>query len=82
MVSELAGEGAMPPQLPTLASQRRLEIAHLPARLRQPIRKGSLLHRGVTMLKVLTIFCFLIRLEQFFNHQGCYQKKRSESMSF
>nr|GMD28209.1 long-chain acyl-CoA synthetase 8 [Ipomoea batatas] len=51
MVSELAGEGAMPPQLPTPA-RRFLKIAKLRDCLRQQIRRGSLLlRRGVTKLK-------------------------------
>nr|GMD81352.1 ferritin-3, chloroplastic [Ipomoea batatas] len=51
MVSELAGEGAMPPQLPTPA-RRLLKIAKLRDCLRQQIQRGSLLlRRGVTKLK-------------------------------
>nr|GLL37809.1 hypothetical protein C2845_PM13G25250 [Ipomoea trifida] len=50
MVSELAGKGAVPPQLPEPAS-RRLEIAHHSDRFRQQIRRGSLLYRGVTKMK-------------------------------
>nr|GMD93323.1 ruBisCO large subunit-binding protein subunit beta, chloroplastic [Ipomoea batatas] len=50
MVSELAGEGAMPPQLPTPAS-RSLETAQPLVHLRQSIRSGSSLRRGVTTLK-------------------------------
>nr|GMD80966.1 bifunctional phosphatase IMPL2, chloroplastic [Ipomoea batatas] len=50
IVSELAGEGAMPPQLPTPA-RRLLEIAELRVCLRRQIRSGSLLRRGVTKLK-------------------------------
>nr|GMD06190.1 golgin subfamily B member 1-like [Ipomoea batatas] len=60
MVSELAGEGAMP--LPAPASHAELRRVHLRrgvtksknnslVRLPQPIRSGSLLRRGVTKLK-------------------------------
>nr|GLL35856.1 DCN1-like protein 3 [Ipomoea trifida] len=50
MVSELAGKGVVPLQLPEPAS-RRLEIAHHSDRFRQQIRRGSLLCRGVTKMK-------------------------------
>nr|GMD54413.1 armadillo repeat-containing kinesin-like protein 2 [Ipomoea batatas] len=61
MVSELAGEGAMPPQLPTPASHAELCV-HLRrgvpelkrdslVHLRQSVRRGPLLRRGVTELK-------------------------------
>nr|GMD76030.1 exocyst complex component EXO84B-like [Ipomoea batatas] len=40
MVSELAGEGAVPPQLPTPASHAKLHVC-----LRRSIRRGSLLSR-------------------------------------
>nr|GLL46528.1 ferritin-3, chloroplastic-like [Ipomoea trifida] len=50
MVSELAGEEAIPPQLP--APTRRLrEIAKLRDCLRRPIYRIFLLRRGVTILK-------------------------------
>nr|GMD38905.1 B3 domain-containing protein Os07g0563300 isoform X1 [Ipomoea batatas] len=44
MVSEPAGEGAMPPQLPTPA-RRLLKIVELRNCLRQPIRRGSSVRR-------------------------------------
>nr|GMD95461.1 vesicle transport protein GOT1-like [Ipomoea batatas] len=44
MVSELAGEGAVPPQLPAPTS-RSLEIAHHSVSLQQPIRRGYLVRR-------------------------------------
>nr|GME00448.1 pentatricopeptide repeat-containing protein At4g14850 [Ipomoea batatas] len=55
MVSELAGEGAMPPQLPEPAS-RSLETAELRFRLRKQIRRGSLLRRGVNLTKTIALF--------------------------
>nr|GMD57783.1 reticulon-like protein B2 [Ipomoea batatas] len=48
MVSELAGEGAVPPQLPTPASHAELRCR----RRDEPIRNGSLLRSGVTMSAV------------------------------
>nr|GLL25049.1 cyclin-SDS [Ipomoea trifida] len=69
MVSELAGEGAMPPQLPTPA-RRLLKIAKLRDYLRQQIRRGSLLlRRGVTKLKVFYYFNRSIRAVQSINQQ-------------
>nr|GLL34234.1 hypothetical protein POPTR_018G146001 [Ipomoea trifida] len=55
MVSELAGEGAMPPQLPTPA-RRLLKIAELRDRFQQQIRSGSKLRRGVIKRKVFRYF--------------------------
>nr|GMD35753.1 trafficking protein particle complex subunit 11 [Ipomoea batatas] len=66
MVSELAGEGAMPLQIPTLA-RRLLKIAELRDRLRQQIRRGSLLRRGVTKLNVFYYFNRSIRAVQSIN---------------
>nr|GMC94567.1 probable E3 ubiquitin ligase SUD1 isoform X1 [Ipomoea batatas] len=69
MVSKLAGEGAMPPQLPTPA-RRLLKIAKLRDCLRQQIRRGSLLlRRGVTKLKVFYYFNRSIRAVQSINQQ-------------
>nr|GMC97752.1 cyclin-SDS [Ipomoea batatas] len=58
MVSELAGEGAMPPQLPTPA-RRLLKIAKLRDPLCRPIRRRFLLRRGVTTLKSASCILFL-----------------------
>nr|GLL25324.1 K(+) efflux antiporter 6-like isoform X3 [Ipomoea trifida] len=55
MVSELAGEGAMPPQLPAPAS-RSLETVELRFRHRKQIRRGSLLRRGVNVTKTIALF--------------------------
>nr|GMC80058.1 phospholipid--sterol O-acyltransferase isoform X2 [Ipomoea batatas] len=55
MVSELAGEGAIPPQLPAPAS-RSLETAVLRFHLRKQIRRGSLLPRGVNLTKTIALF--------------------------
>nr|GMD43369.1 E3 ubiquitin-protein ligase At1g63170-like [Ipomoea batatas] len=55
MVSELAGEGVMPPQLPAPAS-RSLETVELRFRLRKQIRRGSLLRRGVNVTKTIALF--------------------------
>nr|GMC79203.1 ferritin-3, chloroplastic-like [Ipomoea batatas] len=69
MVSELAGEGAMPPQLPTPA-RRLLKIAKLRDCLRQQIQRGSLLlRRGVTKLKVFYYFNRSITAVQSINQQ-------------
>nr|GLL46031.1 hypothetical protein VITISV_043093 [Ipomoea trifida] len=57
---ELAGKGAMPPQLLEPAS-RRLEIAHCSDRFRQQIRGGSLLCRGVTKMNSSLVFFDLRR---------------------
>nr|GMC48840.1 Cellular repressor of transcription [Ipomoea batatas]GMD34421.1 Cellular repressor of transcription [Ipomoea batatas] len=58
MVSKLAGEGAMPPQLPTPA-RRLLKI----------IRRGSLLRRGVAKLKVFLYFNPSVGAVESVNHQ-------------
>nr|GLL16588.1 cyclin-SDS [Ipomoea trifida] len=51
MVSELAGEGAMSPQLLKLASHAELQV-----RLRRQIRRGSSLCRGVNPAKTVALF--------------------------
>nr|GMD31180.1 hypothetical protein Iba_chr09aCG14060 [Ipomoea batatas] len=68
MVSELAGEGAMPPQLPTPA-RRLLKIVELRDRLYQQIRRGSLLRRGVAKLKVFIYFNPSVGVVESVNHQ-------------
>nr|GLL30468.1 VHS domain-containing protein At3g16270 [Ipomoea trifida] len=65
MVSELAGEGAMPPQLPTPA-RRLLKITELRD---FQIRRGSLLRRGAVNLKVFRYFNPLVRAVESVNHQ-------------
>nr|GLL22017.1 GTP-binding protein OBGC, chloroplastic [Ipomoea trifida] len=77
MVSELAGEGAVPPQLPTPA-RRLLEIAKLRDRLCRPIRRRFLLRRGVTTLKSASCVRFLASfdLRRSFNFAERFLQRR------
>nr|GMD86579.1 glutamine--fructose-6-phosphate aminotransferase [isomerizing] 2 [Ipomoea batatas] len=61
MVSELAGEGALPSQLPTPA-RRLLEISELRNGLRQPIRRGSLVCRDYSDPQTLSYSYSALRL--------------------
>nr|GLL16963.1 hypothetical protein Itr_chr01CG07500 [Ipomoea trifida] len=91
MVSQLTGEGAMPPQLPATVSHAELCI-HLRrgvtkskqdslVRLRQPIRSGSLLRRGVTKLKQDPLLARFNLLFLFFNLSAVLSKSSSWSRS-
>nr|GMC46352.1 reticulon-like protein B2 [Ipomoea batatas] len=91
MVSELAGEEAMPPQLPAPASHAKLRIRlrrgvtkskpDSLVRLLQPIRSGSLLRRGVTKLKQDSLLARFNLFFLFFNLSAVLSKSSSWSRS-